>query len=92
LWDEYVPKKKDWCENFLEAGSKLRRASAGSLVPDITPDQICAWYENRVREIDSCSGITCHALDLAKLGVKKGIYVSYLWSSSSTLFVGDDNN
>jgi len=80
LWDEVVPKDRDWCERFLDTGVKLRRASAGSMVTDTSQDQLTVWYEERIREIERLSGITSYALDLARLGVQRNIQVSYSFS------------
>lgn len=79
LWDEVIPKDRDWCERFLEAGVKLRRASAGSMVTDTSQEQMTVWYEERIREIERFSGITSYALDLAKLGVQRNIPVCKLF-------------
>jgi len=73
LWDDYVDKNKDWCETFLEDGNAVQHSS--NFTSCISADDVASWYEKRVREIDNLSGLTNHSLELARLGIKKGVKV-----------------
>jgi hypothetical protein len=75
FWDEIAPKEKDWIDGFNVSNPDASRFEPYEETH--TPDYICHWYEQRVREIESKTGLTNLAIDLAKLGVERNITVLF---------------
>ncbi|CAG7816117.1 unnamed protein product [Allacma fusca] len=72
LWDEIMPKEKDWSDSF----PVLSAFDGSRVLPDPethTVEYICHWYECRVRQIESLTGLTNLSLDLSRLGVERNI-------------------
>lgn len=73
LWDEIAHKEPDWSQEFVAKEDEVEQGDDAQAL--VNRAMVEAWYERRIRQIESSTGLVNFALDLGRLGLQRNVEV-----------------